>query len=161
MIDSRITGAYISRLRRDKDWTQLDLADQLNVTHQAVSRWEKGDSFPDIAVLARMAALFGVSVDDLLNGGPTAPRQPGGRATTADLLSQLAQGRAENVARMVKDNQADVASLIEAAPLARPSLMNQVVENMNGIKLTMEQITELAPFVGQDLLRSLIAGMTK
>jgi transcriptional regulator with XRE-family HTH domain len=76
MIDSRITGAYISRLRRDKDWTQLDLADQLNVTHQAVSRWEKGDSFPDIAVLARMAALFGISVDDLLNGGPTAAGRP-------------------------------------------------------------------------------------
>ena len=121
MIDSRITGAYISRLRREKDWTQLEMADKLNVTHQAVSRWEKGDSFPDIAVLSSLAGLLGVSVDDLLNGGPTPPRQPGQRVSTGGVLNELAQGRAANVARMVREDQADIQTIIEAAPLARPS----------------------------------------
>ena len=58
MVDPRATGAYISRLRRARDWTQLQLAEKLSVTHQAVSRWETGESFPDVVVLYNLARLF-------------------------------------------------------------------------------------------------------
>jgi len=68
IVEPRRTGAYISRLRKEKDWTQQDLAERLFVTNQAVSRWELGDSFPDITILPRLAQLFGVSIDELLNG---------------------------------------------------------------------------------------------
>jgi transcriptional regulator with XRE-family HTH domain len=68
MQDSRKSGAFISSLRKAQNWTQLELADRLNVTHQAVSRWETGSSFPDIATLVRIVELFGVQVDDVLNG---------------------------------------------------------------------------------------------
>ena len=64
MIDLRKTGAYISSLRRSKDWTQLELAEKLHVTHQAVSRWETGDSFPDVTTLARIAQLFETASND-------------------------------------------------------------------------------------------------
>jgi transcriptional regulator with XRE-family HTH domain len=156
MIDSRITGAYISRLRREKDWTQQELADRLNISHQAVSRWEKGDSFPDIGTLAQMAGLFGVSVDDLLNGGPNGGRQPGGRVTTAYLLNELSRGRARDVAKMVDDDRASVESLLDAARLARPSLINEVVLNMKSTRFTADQAVELAPFVSRELFSELM-----
>lgn len=48
MIDTRVIGVYISYLRKDRDLTQLELAERLNVSHQAVSKWERGESVPDI-----------------------------------------------------------------------------------------------------------------
>ena len=119
MINSRITGTYISRLRKEKDWTQLELADRLSVTPQAVSRWEKGDSFPDIAVLAQLGRTFGISVDDLLNGGPSMVRPQGSRKSTGEMLNEIAEGRLENVAKMVRVDPANVDVLIDVAPLAK------------------------------------------
>ncbi|WP_374992218.1 helix-turn-helix transcriptional regulator [Paenibacillus sp. LHD-38] len=47
-MDIKKFGAYISKLRKEHDLTQSKLAESLNVTRQAVSKWEMGDSFPDI-----------------------------------------------------------------------------------------------------------------
>ena len=50
MLDMRKVGTYISGLRKQKDMTQVELADMLNVSHQAVSKWERGESMPDIGL---------------------------------------------------------------------------------------------------------------
>src|SRR5512139_1901083 len=111
MIDPRKTGAYIAKLRREKDWTQLELADKLHVTHQAVSRWETGDSFPDVGTLAHIAQLFGVRVDDLLNGEHVSGSLAR-RVTTGAVLDAIAQGHPEEVARLVKDEKTSFESVI-------------------------------------------------
>ena len=61
-----VIAANIAELRRRHGMTQLELAEQLNYTDKAVSKWERGDSVPDIAVLKQIADLFGVTVDHLL-----------------------------------------------------------------------------------------------
>ncbi len=53
-------------MRKEKGWTQTELADKLGVTNQAISKWEKGDSFPDTAILIPLSELFGVTVDSML-----------------------------------------------------------------------------------------------
>jgi transcriptional regulator with XRE-family HTH domain len=155
-LDPRKTGAYISRLRREKDWTQLALAEKLHITPQAVSRWETGDSFPDIELLAEMSRLFGVSIDALLYGAPAQPRPLGGRAAADEVLEQLAQGRPEQAAHLAAEDPEGVEALIDAGPLVRPSQMRKVVENMSGYRFTPEQVIELAAFVDGDLLDSLV-----
>ncbi len=55
----------IRHLRREADMTQEAVADALGVTYQAVSRWENGQSYPDIELLPSIAALFGVDMDRL------------------------------------------------------------------------------------------------
>lgn len=59
-------GERIRNLRRAKNETQEDLSAVLGVTFQAVSRWENGDAYPDIELLPRLAAHFGVTTDELL-----------------------------------------------------------------------------------------------
>ena len=60
-------GAYIMILRKARKYTQQRLADKLGVSHQAVSNWERGTSMPDIAILPKLAALLGTSVDNILS----------------------------------------------------------------------------------------------
>ena len=61
-------GALIAQERRAKGMTQKELAEQLNVTDKAVSKWERGLSCPDIALLPRLSELLGVTLNELLNG---------------------------------------------------------------------------------------------
>jgi transcriptional regulator with XRE-family HTH domain len=58
-----IVAANISRLRQSHGMTQLELAEQLNYSDKTISKWERAESTPDIAVLVDIAALFGVTLD--------------------------------------------------------------------------------------------------
>lgn len=55
-------GAKIADLRKKKGYTQADLGNLLNVSAQAVSKWERGEAFPDFDTFSRIAKLFGVSI---------------------------------------------------------------------------------------------------
>ncbi len=61
-------GTLLFKLRKEKGWTQTELADKLNVTNQAVSKWETGDSYPETSQLLKLSELFDISIDDLLKG---------------------------------------------------------------------------------------------
>jgi len=61
-------GQFISELRKSKQMTQKDLADKLNITDKAVSKWERGLSCPDISLLSSIADILGVTTSELLNG---------------------------------------------------------------------------------------------
>lgn len=61
-----IIAGNIGRLRRDAGLTQLDLAERLNYSDKAVSKWERGESIPDVMTLKAVADCFSVSVDYLL-----------------------------------------------------------------------------------------------
>jgi transcriptional regulator with XRE-family HTH domain len=62
-----VIAENISRLRRENNMTQIELADRLNYSDKAISKWERGESVPDISVLKAIADLFGVSVDYLIS----------------------------------------------------------------------------------------------
>ena len=64
-------GALISRLRKEKGMTQQELADKLQITDKAVSKWERGLACPDISILPQVAEILGVNVDDLLSNPQT------------------------------------------------------------------------------------------
>lgn len=74
-----IIAANIARLRQRDGMTQQELAQRLNYTDKAVSKWERGESVPDISVLKRIADIFSVTVDQLIadqNGPKEAPEAP-------------------------------------------------------------------------------------
>jgi transcriptional regulator with XRE-family HTH domain len=61
-------GNRISQFRKEKGYTQEEMAEKLGVTPQAVSKWENDISYPDILLLPKIAEMLGVSVDELLSG---------------------------------------------------------------------------------------------
>lgn len=63
----QIISLNLSELRRERGMTQLELAEKLNYSDKAVSKWERGESIPDILVLKSIADLFGVTVDYLIS----------------------------------------------------------------------------------------------
>lgn len=60
-------GAFIAKTRKARNMTQSELAQRLNVTSQAVSRWERGLGFPDIGTLLPLADALGIGIDELIN----------------------------------------------------------------------------------------------
>ena len=61
-------GNFLYRLRKEKGWSQAELAEKLGRANRAVSKWETGETMPGTELLAPMAELFGVTVDELLKG---------------------------------------------------------------------------------------------
>ena len=61
-------GAFLRELRKEKGLTQAQLAEQLNVTNRTVSRWETGVNLPDMDILIFLSALYGVDIQELLDG---------------------------------------------------------------------------------------------
>ena len=67
-MDNLEFGAFIAQLRKEKNITQKELADQLHVTDKAVSKWETGKGFPDLKLMEPLAQALGISVIELMNG---------------------------------------------------------------------------------------------
>ena len=61
-------GAFLKTLRREKNMTQEQLAEQLGVSSRTVSRWETGSNIPDISLLAELAEFYDVSIPELIDG---------------------------------------------------------------------------------------------
>ena len=65
-MEKQSLGQKIAELRKAKNMTQLELANKLNITDKAVSKWERDISCPDINTFPKLAEILGVSVDELL-----------------------------------------------------------------------------------------------
>mgnify|MGYP002508013710 FL=1 len=61
-------GKFIAACRKEKGLTQTQLAEKLNITNRAVSKWETGKSIPDAAIMLDLCKILGISVNELLSG---------------------------------------------------------------------------------------------
>ncbi len=68
-MDTLKIGRYIQHLRKAAGMTQKELAERLNVSFQAVSKWENGDTLPDTGILLDLCDTLYTTTDKLLNGG--------------------------------------------------------------------------------------------
>lgn len=107
-------GATIAALRKERGMTQLELAEKMGVTDKAVSKWERDLSCPDVGSLPRLAELFGISVDELMQSAPKSKtRAPTPISATVALVLKaiaLAMGIAVTVLTIL--NQIDASSAV-------------------------------------------------
>lgn len=109
--DMHRIGQTIARLRREHNMTQMALADEMGVSFQAVSNWERGQSMPDISKLPELAELFGTTIDALL--GRHSP-----------LIEKAAENKLEELTDL------NVEELTEAAPLLPPKQMDDLADKL-------------------------------
>ena len=77
-MDLSKTGKLIAGLRREKGFTQKDVADKLGVCAKTISKWETGHGFPDVSIILELSKIFGVDISKLLEGEmPTSKREAG------------------------------------------------------------------------------------
>ena len=112
MFDIKKFGAFLSKLRKNADMTQSELADKLNLTRQAISRYELGESFPDISILISIADIFNITIDELIKNG---------EATRAEskILSDLISGKSDTKPQNIND-------VINLAPFIKPSILEKL-----------------------------------
>lgn len=67
-MEKKSIGSFIAALRKASGLTQRELAEKLNVSDKAVSRWEREESLPDLSLIPAIAEIFGVTADELLRG---------------------------------------------------------------------------------------------
>ncbi|MEY8432508.1 helix-turn-helix transcriptional regulator [Lachnospiraceae bacterium 48-42] len=61
-------GKFIAECRKEKNLTQLQLAEMLNISNRAVSKWETGKSCPDVSIMMELCDILGINVNELLSG---------------------------------------------------------------------------------------------
>ena len=114
VFDIMRVGANISRLRKAAGITQTELADRLNVSFQAVSNWERGQSCPDIANLMELASIFGVSVDRIL-----------GSERAAKLVTEISEEKAPEMSAEEIKEIAPILDEAQADSVVRKNLMGE------------------------------------
>lgn len=83
-------GSNIAFERKRAGLTQAGLAEQINYTDKAVSKWERGESMPDVATLVQLAERFGITVNDLLKDPNALPEDASAVGKVIDRVSQKA-----------------------------------------------------------------------
>jgi transcriptional regulator, XRE family len=114
---SETLGRRIARLRLARTATQERLAKELNVSPQAVSKWENDINYPDISLLPDLARFLGVSVDELLSGASASAQETAAaqenaavRESAAEVVSVAADEPAEIIEEPVEQDNQGIAT---------------------------------------------------
>ena len=67
-MDQQRIGSFLKKLRKEKNLTQEQLAEQLNISGRTISRWETGTNMPDISLLVELANFYDVSIPEIIDG---------------------------------------------------------------------------------------------
>ena len=101
-MDKAKTGTFIREQRMALGLTQQQLADQLHVTNKAVSRWETGNAYPDIALLDDLAAALSVSIEELCRGERIALPSAGTNTLLNDVIAEAKQQKKDRAAKWLR-----------------------------------------------------------
>lgn len=134
MFNMEKVGRNIAKFRRDKNMTQMELADKMGISFQAVSNWERGQSMPDISKLPELATLFGITIDQLLG-------------EHSGVIESAANG---DMQAFLKNNDVTVEEIRNAAPILKPEQVDEIMEQQEIINL--REIEDLLPFLGRSVI---------
>lgn len=89
-MNERTMAEVISGRRKELGMTQKELAEKLNITDKAVSKWERGIACPDTAVIPKQARILGISIEELMTSKPSeTPGHRGGEYLTDLVLKAV------------------------------------------------------------------------
>ena len=84
-----VVAKNIVTLRKENNWTQVELAQKINFSDKAVSRWEKGEVLPDLETVQKLSEVFNVPISSLLESQDEVKKKKVTRITKRDVLSYI------------------------------------------------------------------------
>ena len=135
MFDTNKVAKNIKEARTRMNMTQMNLADEMGVSYQAVSNWERGYSMPDISKLPDLCKILNISFEELV----------GERTAQTDIAEKLMQD--EN-ADITLEEVAQIGQLVKPDKIERK--VNETIED--GKTVPFSVLVELAPFMDSDTL---------
>lgn len=133
MFDMGKIGHRIAQLRKERNMTQMELADRLNISFQAVSNWERGQSMPDIAKLGELSSALDTTIDELLEN-----------ERGAYILKSFSQGTPP-------EEPIKAEELVQIAPILKPQQIDHAVSEIKG-RVDLSEIIPLMPFLSDQML---------
>jgi len=109
-MNMNIISRYLQFLRKSHNYTQEDLAKKLDISRQAVSKWETGMTIPDLEVLLKISKLYNVSINDILE-----PNIQPQRITDFEQISTIPEKELREILKQF-DNNSLVIALMGASP---------------------------------------------
>ena len=100
-MDNEKFGKFFAELRKEKNLTQQDIAQRFNITNKAVSKWERGLSFPDISMLKPISEFFNVSILELLNGRRNTSQEIDIDARVLTILKQVEREKNRKIRKII------------------------------------------------------------
>ena len=137
MFNMEKVGRKIAELRKNHNMTQLELADKIGISFQAVSNWERGNSMPDISKLPELASLFDVTIDELLG-------------EKSELVESAAKG---DIKEYLEHNDISSEEIRKVAPVLRPNQVDAIYESKKINDL--QEIAFLLPYLSEDMVDQL------
>lgn len=101
-MDKAKMGIFIKEQRMALGLTQQQLADQIHITNKAISRWETGNAYPDIALLDDLAAALSVSVEELCRGEKLALPSADTNTLLSDVITEAKQQKKDRAAKWLR-----------------------------------------------------------
>ncbi|MGN0817342.1 MAG: helix-turn-helix domain-containing protein [Candidatus Coproplasma sp.] len=104
-------GEFLADLRREKGYTQKQVADMLGISNRTLSAWEQGRAYPDVLTLPSLAKIYGVTADEILNGERCNNASDGQNTPAADVQGRSEPVSSGDIAESTAQNRAEEALL--------------------------------------------------
>lgn len=114
-MDQIKTGKFISALRKEKGFTQVQLADRIGISDKTVSKWECGSGLPEVSLMLPLCEILGISVNELLAGKRLADSEY--RSKAEDTIMDLMTENRENKKRMLQSAVCGCITIVAACAL--------------------------------------------
>ena len=118
-MDTHMIARYLQFLRKSHNYTQDDLAKRLDLSRQAISKWETGTTIPDLEILLKLSKLYDITINDMLE-----PRIQPQRITDFEQISKIPEAELKSILKQI-----DVKSIIIALMGASPET-NHLLERV-------------------------------
>jgi len=145
-MDQKKIGAFLKALRKEKELTQEELAQQLHVSSRTVSRWETGSNMPDISLLIEIAEFYDVSIPEIVAGERKNEAMNEATKEVARTLSEYAENEKENILRKIRwESLLGVCALAVYAALdiTGLALKNNFLSSLSTLSLTLVFVTTM------------------
>lgn len=111
-MDQQKIGSFLKELRKEKNLTQEQLAETLNVSGRTVSRWETGSNMPDLSILVELADYYDVDIREIINGERKSEKMEKDLKDTLEQVAEYSGAEKRNLKKKMIGNSAGAALLM-------------------------------------------------